>query len=155
MPFYKGNKPKTDIKKLNEEYVKKNPLNIKISDLFISTQSAMARMNYNIDIIKLFDYLLIDFDNNDSIRGLHYQDIYRGTIIEKKKKKDEKNKRKGKMPNNIAISIRSPMKTNKNIYVAVFTKKSICIAGCKIREDGIGVLKILESFIKSNLDIIG
>ena len=144
MAFYKGDIPRLDVTILKKQHKKES---IKISELIISTQSAKAKMNVDIDIKQLTEYLLqlINKNNTDfPVVGLHYKSIRYGTLCRKKS-----NKKKKEMPNNVAISIRSPINKERNVYVRVFNKRSISIVGCKVIEDGLTVLHILELLIKN------
>ena len=112
MAFYTGDVSSIlDINNLKNEFKKRNPLRIKISELIISVQSAKARMNIDIDIKQLSKHLLKYIENNKDnkffpVVGLHYKNIRYGTLCKKKS-----NKKKKEMPNNVAISITSRMNT--------------------------------------------
>ena len=77
----------------------------------------------------------------DGIIGVFYKDIHSGEI------KKPKPRKKGAFPNNMALLIKSPLPTEKKIHMKIFKNGSISMVGCKVKEDGSCVCKILEEFI--------
>ena len=141
-----------DIYDYIEEYRSNYEPVVKITPLSISVQSAKAKMTLSFDLNVLANVIAksiiknIDKGKNKkfSILGVFYKDIHEGII------KKVKPRKKGAFPNNMAIIIKSPMGTGKIIHMKIFTGKttsSISMVGCKIKEDGIAVTKILEQYI--------
>jgi len=131
-----------------EEYRKQyNPV-VSITPLTISVQSAKAKMAIAFDLHTLSNLIAKEIIKNKKKRkntffilGVFYKDVHEGSINKPKPRK------KGAFPNNMAILIRSPMGTGKIIHMKVFKNSSISMVGCKIKEDGISVIRILEQFI--------
>jgi TATA-box binding protein (TBP) (component of TFIID and TFIIIB) len=121
--------------------------NINITPLSVSVQSAKALMTMSFDLQVLSEIIsesIIKYRNKKnkfSILGIFYKDIHEGII------KKPKPRKKGAFPNNMAILIKSPMGTEKIIHMKIFKNGSISMVGCKIKEDGFAVTKILENFI--------
>jgi len=131
-----------------EEYRANYDPSVNITPLTISVQSAKAKMTMAFDLYTLSEIIAKEIIKNGkkrkntfSILGVFYKDVHEGSI---KKPKPQK---KGAFPNNTAVLIRSPMGTGKIIHMKVFKNSSISMVGCKIKEDGIAVIKILEQFI--------
>lgn len=125
--------------------------NIQYTKLSISTQSAKAKMSCAIDLLKLAEYIKEQIDDcklnktTCPILGVLYTNIHSGIIRIPRKNK------KGQFPNNCSILINSSL-CNKNINIKCFKGGKITMTGCKIKEDGELVMRILESFIiKSKL----
>ena len=125
---------------------------VKITPLSISVQSAKAKMTTVFDLHILATVISKSIIKNInkgkntkfSILGVFYKDIHEGII------KKPKPRKKGAFPNNMAIIVKSPMGTGKVIHMKIFTGEitsSISMVGCKIKEDGIAVIKILEQYI--------
>ena len=152
-----------DIYDYIDEYRENYKPIVKITPLSVSVQSAKAKMTTVFDLHLLATVIsqsIIKNINNGknkkfSILGVFYQDIIEGII------KKPKPRKKGAFPNNMAIIIRSPMGTGimgtgKNIHMKIFTGQntsSISMVGCKIKEDGIAVTKILEQYILKQLTL--
>lgn len=119
---------------------------VNITPLVISVQSAKAKMSNAFDLALLSNEIAkkIRKNKNFAIQGVFHRDVLEGDI------KKPKPRKKGAFPNNMALSIRSPMGTGKVLHVKVFKNSSISMVGCKIKEDGIGAMKILEKFIQNN-----
>lgn len=134
---------------LVEEYRRQYKPTINITPLSVSVQSAKAKMTHSFDLSILAEIINKDIEvninncknKNFSILGVLYQDIHNGII------KKPKPKKKGAFPNNMAILARSPMGTGKNVHMKFFKNSSISMVGCKIKEDGLAVTKILEQYI--------
>ena len=132
-----------------EEYRDAYEPEVNITPLSVSVQSAKAKMTMAFDLRTLAEIIqksIIKNINrgkrkNFSIVGVFYKDILEGII------KKPKPRKKGAFPNNMALLIRSPMGTGKTIHMKVFKNSSISMVGCKIKEDGIAVTKILEQYI--------
>ena len=141
-----------DIYERIDEYRKNHNPILKITTLSISVQSAKAKMTTVFDLNILANVIaksIIKNIKNEknkkfSILGVFYKDVHEGII------KKPKPRKKGAFPNNMAVLIKSPMGTDKNIHMKIFTGKgggSISMVGCKIKEDGFAVIKILEKYI--------
>ena len=126
---------------------------VDITPLKVSVRSAKAKMNQILDLGEMtnilagaIDAYIIDGKKPEfSIRGVLHGDIHRGEI------KKPSPRKKGKFPNNMAVLFRSPYKIDgkqRGIYVRVFKNGSISMTGCKITEDGVAAIKILEQFLK-------
>lgn len=128
---------------LVEEHRKNYKPVINITPLSVSVQSAKAKMTHSFDLSTLAEiiYKDIELKKNFSILGVLYKDIHNGIIQKPKPRK------KGAFPNNMAIIAHSPMGTGKNVHMKFFKNSSISMVGCKIKEDGIAVTKILEQYI--------
>jgi hypothetical protein len=133
---------------LSSEVIKNYLSTTKITPLSISAQSAKAKMTLTFDLYLLATLIAKSIKENKDdtflILGVLYKDIHEGII------KKPKSRKKGVFPNNMAILIKSPMGTNKNINMKIFTgkiKSSISMVGCKIKEDGISAIHILEQYI--------
>ena len=131
-----------------EEYRASYEPEINITLLSVSVQSAKAKMTMAFDLEMLSEVIagaVIKYAKNKrkqfSILGIFYKDIHEGIINKPKPRK------KGAFPNNMAILIKSPMGTEKKIHMKIFKNGSISMVGCKNKEDGIAVVKILEQFI--------
>ena len=137
-----------NIYKLVEEYREQYKPTIHITPLSVSVQSAKAKMTHTFDLYTLAEIINKDIElninnfkkKNFSILGVLYKDIHNGII------KKPKARKKGVFPNNMAIIAHSPMGTGKNVHMKFFNK-SISMVGCKIKEDGIAVTRILEQYI--------
>ena len=136
-----------DIYEYMDEYRNNFKPVIKITPLSISVQSAKAKMTYVFDLnilAKSISKSINEKNKNFAIIGVFYKDVHEGVI------KKPKPRKKGAFPNNMALLIKSPMGTDKNIHLKIFTGEktsSISMVGCKIKEDGIAVIKILEQYI--------
>lgn len=128
---------------MNENRVNRR-VNVNITKLNISSQSAIAKMNIIFDLGELSEMIASDIINkkNPYLLGVRYKDIHEGPI--KKPRTGKKD-----FPNCMALYIKSPMGTDKNIYIRIFRNSSIMLVGCLIKEDGLAVLKILENTIRS------
>ena len=141
------NKEELSIYDYIEEYRKMYEPEINITSLSVSAQSAKARMTIAFDLRTLSEVIAnaIRYAKKNrkqfSILGIFYEDIHEGII------KKPKPRKKGPFPNNVAILIKSPMGTEKKIHMKIFKNGSISMVGCKIKEDGIAVTKILEKFM--------
>lgn len=126
-----------------EKYRQEYEPNINITSLSVSAQSAKARMTMSFDLQKLSEIISKKIKSNKKfpILGIFYKNIHEGII------KKPKPRKKGAFPNNMAILIKSPMGTDKIIHMKIFKNGSISMVGCKIKEDGIAVIRILETFI--------
>lgn len=130
-----------------ENYRLNHKPNINITSLSVSAQSAKALMTMSFDLQVLSEIIvksIIKYRNNKkkfSILGIFYKNVHEGII------KKPKPRKKGAFPNNMAILIKSPMGTEKIIHMKIFKNGSISMVGCKIKEDGFAVTKILEKFI--------
>jgi hypothetical protein len=126
-----------------------NPI-IKITPLIVSVQSAKAKMTHAFDLNKLAENITsnIDFKNaKDGVVGVFYKDIHNGEI------KKPKPRKKGAFPNNMALLIKSSTHTGKKIHMKIFKNSSISMVGCKVKEDGSSVCKILEQYIANQPDL--
>ena len=134
---------------LVEEYRENYKPTINITPLSVSVQSAKAKMTHSFDLATLAEIINKDIEvninnckkKNFSILGVLYKDIHNGII------KKPKARKKGEFPNNMAILAHSPMGTGKNVHMKFFKNSSISMVGCKIKEDGLSVTKILEQYI--------
>lgn len=134
---------------LVEEYREHYKPTINITPLSVSVQSAKAKMTHSFDLATLAEIINKDIEvninnykkKNFSILGVLYKDIHNGII------KKPKARKKGAFPNNMAILAHSPMGTGKNVHMKFFKNSSISMVGCKIKEDGLAVTKILEQYI--------
>jgi TATA-box binding protein (TBP) (component of TFIID and TFIIIB) len=126
----------------------------RITHLSVSTQSAKATMSQALDLRKVAEIIYRAIEDNIvdekrvdfSIVGVEYKpgDICIGPI----KKRTMKANGKGKQfPNNCTVLIRSPMGTGRTINLKMFRNGSISMTGCKVKEDGIAAIKILEKFL--------
>jgi TATA-box binding protein (TBP) (component of TFIID and TFIIIB) len=123
---------------------------VNITPLVVSTQTAKAAMSIKLNLKDVVDILenavrinIEEGKNPDfSIKGILYKDRHAGNI-----RKPKPNK-KGQFPNNFSVLIRSPMGTNKNINIKCFLKGNMTMTGCKIKEDGIAAIRILEEFLR-------
>lgn len=131
---------------------------VMITPLSVSVQSAKAKMTMVFDlhilaglISKSIIYNINNKNNIDfPIIGVFYKEVHEGNI------KKPRPRKKGAFPNNMAIIIRSPMGTGKNIHMKIFTGdeiSSISMVGCKIKEDGLAVCKILEQYILKETEL--
>lgn len=146
----------TELKKCDNDnglksYIEKyrNNLNhkINISDLNISAQSAKATISlipneenkdikYSIDLDKIRSYIDDKKTDEESLISLYKKNV-KNTIENTKNKK---------FPNNLPILIYSDI-SKKNINIKIFKNGSISMTGCKFFEDGVNVLKKLETFL--------
>lgn len=127
-----------------DEYREKIKPNVNITPLLISVQSAKAKMSCSFDLLKLSENISKYIDNEDSkknILGVFYKDIHKGCI------KKPKPRKKGAFPNNMALLIKSSLNTGKKVHMKIFKNSSISMVGCKVKEDGSSVCKILEDYI--------
>ena len=138
---------------LLEEKRKTVQPNVNITPLAVSTQSAKANMSKNLELadMKKIAEVLVEAINKNirdgkrpdfSIRGVLFKDMHAGEI---RKPKPNKN---GQFPNNLSVLVRSPMGTGRHINIKCFLKGSITMTGCRIKEDGIAAIKILEQFLR-------
>lgn len=128
-----------------------------ITEFSVSTQSAKAQMSKALDLKKVAEIIYHSIDTNImeekrpdfSIIGVEYLrgDICIGPIKKRPKKKNGKNGKGKQFPNNCTVLIKSPMGTGRIINIKLFQNGSISMTGCKIREDGIAVVKILEQYL--------
>jgi|SaaInlStandDraft_1057018.scaffolds.fasta_scaffold05971_10 hypothetical protein len=129
-----------------DEYRNNLKPTVNITPLSVSVQSAKAKMSCSFELKDIAENISNYIDNNDckkNILGVFYKDIHKGCI------KKPKPRKKGAFPNNMALLVKSPMYTGKKIHMKIFKNSSISMVGCKIREDGLGVCKILEKYILS------
>jgi TATA-box binding protein (TBP) (component of TFIID and TFIIIB) len=142
-----------DIFDLLKAFREKQEPTVDISPLIVSVCSAKANMNTSLELKDLSKRIseavnknIIQAKKKDfAIRGVIYKDTHAGEISKPSPRK------KGQFPNNMGVLVRSPYKIEDNhrhIYIRVFKNGSISMTGCKIKEDGIAVVKILENFIK-------
>jgi TATA-box binding protein (TBP) (component of TFIID and TFIIIB) len=131
-----------------EEYRASYDPYVNITPLSVSAQSAKAKMTKAFDLQTLSEVIaehIIKYAKNKkrkfSILGIFYKEVHEGII------KKPKPRKKGAFPNNMAILIKSPMGTDKVVHMKIFKNGSISMVGCKIKEDGSAVVKILEQFI--------
>lgn len=108
-----------------------------ITEYSVSIQTAKAKMIYMPKSKALID--IIASNLNNSIIGIRTKDLHCGTI----------KKSKNIFPNCFYVLIKSPLDTGKNINMKIFKNGKITMSGCKIREDGLYTIKILEKFIKN------
>jgi TATA-box binding protein (TBP) (component of TFIID and TFIIIB) len=124
---------------------------VKITPLSVSTQSAKAKMSCALNLEELSititesiqEYIVGGKRKDFSITGVKYHDNQEGVTGGKASR--------GCFPNNAAVLVRSPMGTGRTVNIKVFKNGSISMTGCKIKEDGIAAVKILEKYlIKQN-----
>ena len=130
---------------------------VKISPLFISTQSAKARLTMPLALRKVAEvvkthceYQLLAGKSDSMIVGVEYVDIKIGITKRRIQKKNGKGKA---FPNNCTILVKSSMGTGRTINMKIFQNGSISMTGCKIEEDGMAVTKILEKFFLNKPDL--
>lgn len=107
-----------------------------IGEYTISIQTAKATMSYMPNSNTLAD--IIASNLNKFIIGVLSKDIHVGEIKKSKKM----------FPNCFYVLIKSPLDTGKKINMKIFKNGKITMSGCKIKEDGLCTIKILENFIK-------
>lgn len=164
-------KEDVDIFELIENYRKTTEIHVEISELLILAQSAKAFMKGQdvVDKEKIAKQLYQDIGTQDlPILGVLYKEIHKGDIKNKQtsKKKYEqefedmkllenehfkigdRKKFKRHFPNNLSLTILSPLHTGRKIHCKLFNNGNISMVGCKIKEDGMAVLRILEHYLK-------
>lgn len=142
---------------LLEEKRKTMAVNVNITALAVTTQSAKATMNQHIELKHmasiLRDSIVRNIDNEEredfSIRGVLYKDIHAGEIRKPKPTKA------GQFPNNCSVLIRSPMGTGRHVNIKIFQGGSLTMTGCLVKEDGIAAIKILEQYLRKQKVLFG
>ena len=136
-----------------DEYRKNYVPIVNITPLSISVQSAKAKMTTFFNSFNLARTIKEYIDKNDkkgkksSIAGVYFKDKETGEEFHAGIIKKPNPRKKGSFPNGISVLIPSPMGTGRNINLKIFKNGSNSMTGCKIKEDGIAAVKILEQFI--------
>lgn len=146
-----------DVFAMIEQKRKDTKLDVRITPLFVSTQSAKARMSVPLALRKVAEavkthceYQILAGNNSSPIVGVEYGDIKIGITKRRIQKKNGKGKA---FPNNCTVLVRSSMGTGRTINMKLFQNGSISMTGCKIEEDGMAVTKILEKFLVKKAEI--
>ena len=136
-----------------EEYRKNYIPPIGITPLSISVQSAKAKMTNFFNSLLLSQIIAEHINKNEkrgkksSIAGVYFKDKETGEEVHAGIIKKPNPRKKGSFPNGISVLIPSPMGTGRKINLKIFKNGSNSMTGCKIKEDGIAAVKILEQFI--------
>ena len=137
-----------------DEYRKNVKIDVKITHLSISVQSAKAKMTtfFNSLILARITTHHVNKCKEEgiqsSIAGIYFKDRETGEEIHAGTIKKPKFRKKGSFPNGISTLIPSPLGTGRKINLKIFKNGSISMTGCKIKEDGIAAIRILEQFIR-------